>query len=263
MTSWWPVFVATLVIALLFAVAWRWCVKIDNYSPLDAFWACSIGLCALFYALTGGGDWGPRLIGGGLGLIWALRLGGHLQARIRRHHPSEDSRYHKLRDVWEGHVERAFFWLFQAQALLVILLSMPFFLISRTGNSWGLWEWAGLLITLTGLIGETISDRQMDRFKEKNSDPKGVCREGLWKYSRHPNYFFEFIIWVGFFLFACGSHWGWLTLYAPACILFLLLKVTGIPPTEASAVKRKGDAYRDYQATTSPFIPLPPKKPSQ
>jgi len=117
----------------------------------------------------------------------------------------------------------------------------------------------GFLVGVTGLIGETIADRQMSAFKASDTDPKSVCQRGLWKYSRHPNYFFESVIWIGIFLFATSSPWGWTTFYAPAIITFLLLKVTGIPPTEASALKRKGDAYREYQRTTSPFIPLPTK----
>lgn len=253
---------AAAVMVLLFAGGWWWCVQLDNFSPVDAFWAFGIGGCAAYFSIVGDAVPEKRILAGTLAAIWSLRLGGHLQARIRRHHPEEDSRYQKLRDVWEGRVNRSFFWFFQAQALSVLLLSLPFFLISRDGNGWGMWEWIGLVVTIGALIGETISDRQMDRFKEQNDDPKAVCREGLWKYSRHPNYFFEFVIWLGFFLLACGSAWGWVTIYAPACILFLLLRVTGIPPTEASAVKRKGDAYRRYQETTSPFIPLPLKKKS-
>ncbi len=100
----------------------------------------------------------------------------------------------------------------------------------------------------------------MARFKKGKPGKNEICREGLWRYSRHPNYFFESVIWLGFYTYACGSAWGWTTIHAPAIIVFLLLKVTGIPPTEASAVRRKGDAYRRYQETTSAFIPWPPRR---
>ena len=100
----------------------------------------------------------------------------------------------------------------------------------------------------------------MSAFKASNSNSKAVCQDGLWRYSRHPNYFFEAVIWLGFYLFACGSEWGWAMVHAPAMIIYLLLRVTGIPPTEAAAVIRKGDAYRRYQKSTSAFIPWPPKE---
>jgi steroid 5-alpha reductase family enzyme len=100
----------------------------------------------------------------------------------------------------------------------------------------------------------------MAGFKARNKDSRAVCQDGLWNYSRHPNYFFEAVIWSGFYIFACGSEWGWTAVHAPVAIIYLLLRVTGIPPTEAAAVLRKGDAYRNYQKTTSAFVPWPPRR---
>ncbi len=119
----------------------------------------------------------------------------------------------------------------------------------------------GLTIALIGICGEILSDHQLSTFVENRTDPNAICKTGLWRYSRHPNYFFEMVIWIGVYLFACGSAFGWATLHAPVIITYLLLKVTGIPPSEASSLKKKGDRYRQYQRTTSPFIPLPPKSP--
>ena len=87
-----------------------------------------------------------------------------------------------------------------------------------------------------------------------------VCEAGLWHYSRHPNYFFEWLIWVAYFVFALASPWGWAAVIGPASILFLLLRVTGIPLTEEQSLRSKGDAYRRYQQTTSAFVPCFPKK---
>jgi steroid 5-alpha reductase family enzyme len=158
-------------------------------------------------------------------------------------------------------VPSAFFWFFQGQAVSVIFLVLPFLLIAvDSDRSWSYWESIGLIVALIGISGEGLADSQMSHFKKSNHDLKAVCQSGLWKYSRHPNYFFEAVIWLGFYLFACGSEWGWTMIHAPAVIVYLLLRVTGIPPTEAAAVLRKGDAYRNYQKTTSPFIPWPPKK---
>ena len=251
------------IVALLalgdFAAGWWWGTRIKNYSLVDALWAAWIGTAGVIYAVFGSGDLPKRVAAGALAAIWGGRLAYHLQKRIRKHHPEEDSRYQKLREVWKGRVKSSFFWFFQAQALSVLLLSLPYFLVARDSSPWGSFETIGLTVALIGIFGEILADHQMSKFKEKDNRSSSVCREGLWKYSRHPNYFFEMVIWIGVYLFACGSAWGWVTFFAPATITFLLLKVTGIPPTEASAVKRKGDAYREYQRTTSAFIPLPPK----
>ena len=119
---------------------------------------------------------------------------------------------------------------------------------------------AGAAISIFAISGEAIADHQMAAFRKKHNDRKRVCDVGLWRYSRHPNYFFESMIWVGFYVFACGSASGWMTVHAPLIIGFLLLRVTGVPPSEASSLASKGDSYREYQKTTSVFIPLPPKK---
>ncbi|YCM45710.1 DUF1295 domain-containing protein [Verrucomicrobiaceae bacterium 227] len=250
--------VAALVI-LDFIAGWWFGTKIKNYSLVDALWAAWIGLAGILYAILGSGDVPKRIAAGALAAIWGGRLAYHLQKRIRKHHPEEDSRYQKLREIWQGRETRSFFWFFQAQAISVLLLALPYFLIARDASPWGLFETLGLTVALIGITGEILADHQMSQFKKHDNRSTSVCQDGLWNYSRHPNYFFEMVIWIGLFLFACGSAYGWTTFYAPAVITFLLLKVTGIPPTEASAVKRKGDAYRDYQDTTSAFIPLPKK----
>lgn len=252
--------VGTAVISVVFALAWLLARHVNNYSLVDPVWAFGIGLAAIFWFLSGVIHL-KQIVGFAMIMFWSVRLVWHLQSRIRKHHPQEDPRYDKLRKHWKGKVASSFFWFFQAQALSVLLLSLPFWFVSRDdGSDWGSWEYLGMIVSIIGIGGESLADRQMKRFKFRNSDAKGVCQEGLWRYSRHPNYFFEGIIWIGFYLFACGSEWGWLTFHAPAIMIFLLLRVTGIPPTEAAAVLRKGKAYREYQRTTSAFIPWLPRK---
>lgn len=246
---------------LLFTAAWAWCVRLRNFSPVDAFWAFGIGLTSLFFLFGNTPPDGKRMAAGILITAWSMRLGGHLAKRIAKHHPAEDSRYIKLREVWKGRENPSFFWFFQAQAISVFLLALPFHIIaSDPASSWNFLHILGAIVAAFGLIGETLADKQMANFKSTDPDPRSVCQNGLWKYSRHPNYFFESVIWIGIFLFSSGSPWGWTTIYAPVIITYLLLKVTGIPPAEASALKRKGEAYREYQRTTSAFVPLPPKK---
>ena len=248
------------LMGVVFLAAWDFARRCDNYSLVDAAWAFGIGVTSWFWLIPG--PWHPKKsVALVMVTLWSLRLGWHLQKRIRQHHPQEDARYIKLRDVWKGREASAFFWFFQAQAVSVVLLAMPFLLIARDPDrDWGVWESVGLAISLVGIAGEGLADAQMSAFKKMNRDSEAVCRSGLWYYSRHPNYFFEAVIWSGFYVFACGSEWGWATIYAPAMIIYLLLRVTGIPPTEAAAVLRKGDAYRNYQKTTSAFIPWPPRE---
>ncbi|NDG85109.1 MAG: DUF1295 domain-containing protein [Proteobacteria bacterium] len=233
------------------------------YSMVDSVWAFSIPATAALYAFLGEAR-GVRL---GLLLLpplfWGARLGLHLSARLRSHFPREDGRYIALREdyVKEGRgVERGFFRFFQFQAMSVVILSAPFLLISRDpSEALGLLEIAGAVVWLAGLIGEAFADAQMRRFRHET--PGRTCNVGLWRYSRHPNYFFESVIWWGYFLMALPSPSGWAALYCPLLMLFLLLKVTGVPYAEAQSLKSRGDEFRAYQKRTPVFVPWFPKKP--
>lgn len=254
-------FTGSALVFIAFTAGWMWAKKINNYSLVDAIWALGIGIIGVFWILSRGEIYYKHavlclLLGG-----WSLRLSQHLIRRITAAHPVEDRRYVKLREHWGDQVATCFFWFFQLQAISVILLATPFFIVGMDSNSsWSSWEFWGATLCILGISGESLADSQMSRFKAQAVSPQAVCKKGLWKYSRHPNYFFEAVIWIGFYVYACGSEWGWAVFYAPLTIIYLLLKVTGIPPAEEAAVLRKGDAYRSYQATTSAFIPWFPKK---
>jgi steroid 5-alpha reductase family enzyme len=140
------------IVALDFIGGWWFGSKINNYSLVDAMWAFWIGLAGVIYAALGTGDFEKRIASGSIAAIWGFRLAYHLQKRIRFHHPEEDSRYRKLREVWRGRVSSAFFWFFQAQALSVLILTIPYFLIARDSSPWGGVETAGLTIALIGFL---------------------------------------------------------------------------------------------------------------
>ncbi|MCB1276324.1 DUF1295 domain-containing protein [Prosthecobacter sp.] len=240
----------------LFALTWLLSLKLENFSFVDVTWSYAPAWLAPMYALLGDGFPLRKVIVAGMAMVWSLRLGTYLFFRVKRHHPQEDVRYEVLRQSWKGSLARNFFFFFQAQALLIVLLSVPLLLACLNSSpTIGTVEWAGLGVWLIGIVGEAFSDAQMQRFKSDPQSRGKVCQIGLWRYSRHPNYFFESLVWWGFWLFACGSPWGWVTVYAPTSILYFLLRVTGIPLTEECAVKSKGDAYREYQRTTSAFVP--------
>ena len=123
----------------------------------------------------------------------------------------------------------------------------------------GAWDWLGFIIWTTAVGGEVMADRQLARFRRDPDNRGKVCQTGLWHYSRHPNYFFEWIHWWSYVFFAIGSIYWWASLAGPVLMLLFLIFITGIPATEAQAVATRGDAYRRYQRTTSPFIPWFPR----
>lgn len=261
MSAWWLIFSALVGLGAGFAALHLLCRRLDNYGFVDVAWAFAFAPLAGFYALLGAG-WAPRrVVIAGLVALWSARLGGHLLRRVASHHPVEDGRYQQLRRDWAGKFGPKMAGFFQLQAASVVLLGVPFLLPALDATpGWSGWEIAGVTLWVLALAGETLADAQLAAFKRDPAHRGQVCAVGLWRYSRHPNYFFEWLVWVAYALFALGSPWGWLGLGAPAIILFLLLRVTGIPLTEEQALRSKGEAYRRYQAATSRFIPWWPKK---
>ena len=243
-----------------FAACYGFARRVDNYGSVDVAWAYAFTALATFYALAGPG-WGPRrALIAGLVTLWSLRLGTHLLRRVASHHPVEDGRYQQLRRDWAGNFGPKMAGFFQLQAASVVLLGVPFLVpVLNPHPAFSPWEIAGVLLWIVALAGEATADAQLAAFKRDPANRGRVCAVGLWRLSRHPNYFFEWLVWVAYFVFALGSPGGWTAVIAPAAILYLLLRVTGIPLTEEQAVRSKGDAYRRYQQTTSAFVPWPPQ----
>lgn len=253
-------FEVTVAVMFLFTLAWYWARTCNNYSLVDAFWAGGLAISGLNFLLTTGKGGQKKWIIALLFALWSIRLAWHLSYRIAKAHPHEDRRYQDLRNAWKKKEVLFSFLFFQAQALSVVFLTFPFFLIGINDNlNWSTIEITGCFLLFIGVLGESIADRQLSVFKHENHDASLICQKGLWKYSRHPNYFFEILIWISFYLIASGSPHGWMTFYAPATMIFLLVKVTGIPPAEASSLRSKGKAYLHYQQTTSMLIPWFPK----
>lgn len=246
---------ASLVVAAsYFLVTWAISVGIHNYGLLDVAFSYGVAILAPMYAWFGAGEPVRKWAVTAIGVAWSLRLGTYILARVLRHHPSEDARYKTLRERWPGPLR--FLAFFQLQAVLVVIFSLPFLFVAfNAAPAFSAVEIAGMLIAAISVLGETVADRQMQAFKRDPENRDRVCEVGLWHYSRHPNYFFESMVWWGFFLVALGSPWGWVTIVCPLLMLYFLLRVTGIPLTEKHAVESKGDAYREYQRTTSVFVP--------
>jgi steroid 5-alpha reductase family enzyme len=187
--------------------------------------------------------------------LWGIRLGTHLLFdRVLR--KPEDGRYAALRQEYGASHRRRFFWFFQGQGAAAVFFSLPALIVSRNPlTAWHPVEAAAIALWAGAFAGEITADRQLARFKATHAGQRRPCAVGLWRYSRHPNYFFEWLIWVAFALFALGSPFGAVAIVCPIAMLYLLFRVTGIPLAEAQARRTRGDEYRRYQQTTSAFIP--------
>ena len=245
----------------LFAVLYFVARRLDNYGIVDIAWSYAFAALALLYALLAPGWPVRRVAVAAMAGLWSLRLGTHLYPRVMGHHPVEDGRYVQLRRDWAGNFAPKMFGFFQLQAGSVVLLGAGFLVscLNPAPRLHGL-EITGAILWCVALAGESLADRQLAVFKRAPGSRGRVCDTGLWRYSRHPNYFFEWLVWVAYFVFALGSPHGWVAAIGPASILFLLLRVTGIPLTEEQSVRSKGEAYRRYQQTTSAFVPWFPKQ---
>lgn len=260
----WQEFFNLTTQALIAVCAWMlllWLIHlaIRNAAIVDAGWAFGIAFCAAFYAFNASGSFPRRWLLAIMVGIWGLRLGLYLLLNRIIGHP-EEGRYVELRRKWGGNIALKFLAFYQVQAVSCVVLAVPFLLACLNFEpELNVVEKLAVLLWVIATSGVTIADMQLSRFKANKQNQGKVCRDGLWGWSRHPNYFFEWLIWVSYGLYALTAPWGFLGMISPALILHFVLNVTGIPPTEEQAVRSKGDAYRDYQREVSEFIPMPPK----
>lgn len=224
-----------------------------------------VGFCVAFsfvvvgYGLGAEGDPLRRLIVASMGAIYSIRLAGHLFFNRVLGKP-EDARYQTLRQQWGARAPFYIFLYFQGQAVAVAVFSLPLLVLMQNLNSrWSGWELMGFFIWVVALSGEAWADWQLERFRQNPRNRGKTCRIGLWRYSRHPNYFFEGLLWCAYVLMGIGVPYGWLTLIGPLLMILALLKITGIPFSESQALTNCGEDYRGYQQTTNAFIPWFPK----
>jgi steroid 5-alpha reductase family enzyme len=244
--------------AAVMALLWNVQRRTHDATAVDVAWAASLGALALALALTGDGLPARRALVGGTVSLAMGRLAWYLlRDRVGR---GEDGRYRELRQRWGSRAQPKFFAVYQFQALLVALLAWPFWLACADPRPLGALDGAALVLWFLAFCGESLADRQLARFKGKQTQRGRTCREGLWRYSRHPNYFFQWCLWCAWALFALGAPLGGLGLLSPLAMLLLILFVTGIPPSEAQALRSRGDDYREYQRTTSAFVPWFPRR---
>jgi steroid 5-alpha reductase family enzyme len=250
---------AWLVSAVLMLVLWLVQLKLRDAGLVDVGWAASLGGMAVFYGCMADGSPAQRWLAGGLGGLWGLRLATYLLFD-RVIGQSEDGRYRALRQHWGRSAPWQFAWFFQAQAVLAALLSLPFLIAaSNPDPRIAAVQWFALALFVAAKLGESLADRQLARFRRRPDAAGRTCRVGLWRYSRHPNYFFEWLLWCAYALIALPAPGGALALAAPVLMYLLITRVTGIPYTEAQALRSRGEDYRRYQRTTNAFFPWFPR----
>ncbi|HET7320176.1 MAG TPA: DUF1295 domain-containing protein [Candidatus Saccharimonadales bacterium] len=190
--------------------------------------------------------------------IWAVRLTAHLLDRSR--HSKEDPRYKELSKKWKGNFWlRAYFSIFVVQGVLVWIISLPVAMaVGKSTGSAALFTILGVAVWLKGFVIEALADRQLALFRKGGKNKNEVLQTGLWRYSRHPNYYGEITQWFGIGLIACAAHNGWVGLAGPLVLTLTIIFISGIPPIEK---RRAADLkYQEYKRQTSVLIPWRPKQ---
>lgn len=245
---------------LVFQMSFVWLVYrlLKNPSVVDVGWSIGLMVSGLIYICHQPINF-RLIVLSSLLMLWALRLGGYLwYTRIRTR--DIDKRYLQLSSNWKMAKSLGFFLNFQLQGIFIFIMSTVF-LVSAfdSPNYMSFLDYLGSMLVIVGVIGESIADLQLYHFR--NTRRGKVCDVGLWHYSRHPNYFFELLVWCGFTLFALHNWYGWVGFISPLWLYIMFTKIT-IPITERGSIKSKGQGYIDYQKKTAKIFPRFRKAPN-
>ncbi|MCG6205492.1 DUF1295 domain-containing protein [Rhodopseudomonas sp. HC1] len=255
-----------VALGVLMAGAWLVQQKTGNSGWVDTIWTFSLGLtgaAAALWPVEGAAPNARQWLVAALVVAWSVRLGSHIAARTR--HITDDPRYAAFAKDWGADAPKKMFVFLQQQAYGSVPLVFAIFVAARApAGPLRLQDWLGLLILAIGIAGEGLADSQLKAFRDNPANKGKVCDAGLWRWSRHPNYFFQWFGWLSYPVIAIvfadplSYPWGFAALLAPLFMYWILVHVTGIPPLEEQMLKSRGERYKAYQARTSKFFPLPP-----
>jgi steroid 5-alpha reductase family enzyme len=253
--------IAAALDLVAFGVTWLIGKKLGRFNVVDVTWSLAIaamGVTAFCWSSGVGADSTRRWLVLAMSVVWGLRLAGHIGNRSRGH--GEDHRYATILSRAPG--SKATYALKRVilpQAVIAFAISMPLqvAMYERSGNT--ALDVVGAVIWLTGLSFEAVADQQLHTFTRSRRSSKDVMDTGLWRYSRHPNYFGEALLWVGLWLPAAAQWPGLITILSPVIVTYLVGFASGKPMLEKAMAKRK-PAYADYMKRTSGFIPLPARR---
>ena len=238
---------------------WALSVRLRDSSIVDIFWGLGFVLVAWVTFAVAEGHLERKLVLAGLTTLWGIRLSVFLALRNLGH--GEDARYSAMRHrhgpSWWW---RSFFIVFALQGVLLFVVSLPVQVAQHAEQPpLGALDALGALVTLTGVLFETLGDWQLARFRSQPENKGLIMTSGLWRFTRHPNYFGDFLVWWGLFVIACATANAWFTVVGPVVMSILLMRVSGVTLLEKTMRKRPG--YAEYAARTNAFFPWPPKKP--
>lgn len=237
-------------------LCWLISLKINNYAIVDFCWSFNFFLISLYIFMFSFERNLPQILFLGMVSLWSLRLAIYLFfARV--YQKEEEGRYKTLREKWKSNQALKFLGFFLLQAITNVILSITFLFVLEVKPilSWN--QIIAIVLFFIAFFGETISDLQLYIYKKDPRNSNKVLQSGLWKYSRHPNYFFEILIWFSYGLYLFHTKYEYLSFFSFLIIIFFILKVTGIPVTEEQNISSKGKEYLEYIHNTSPLIPLP------
>jgi steroid 5-alpha reductase family enzyme len=246
-------------VLLCVTALWLLSLRISDASIVDIFWGSGFVIVALVYFVLTDGYVGRKWLTLALVSIWGLRLTWHLARRNLGQ--EEDYRY----QAWRRQYGAKWWWwsffqVFLLQGVILWIVSMPLLAAQSASqpDSFTVLDGLALMVWLVGFFFEAVGDYQLTRFKSDPANEGTVLNTGLWRYTRHPNYFGDAVQWWAFFFLALSTG-AWWTVISPVLMTFLLMRVSGVAMLERSLKKRK-PAYQDYIERTSAFFPLPPKK---
>jgi len=235
-------------------------LRVRNASLADVGFCLAFGLIVLTCGIFSDGDLFRRVLIAGMGLVYAFRLGRFLFLKRVWHKP-EDSRYQTIRAKLGSWEPVGIFAYFQVQVPASLFFAgLPCWVMNHPANGLGWWDGLGVLIFFVAILGESLADQQLEVFRENPNNTGKTLQTGLWRYSRHPNYFFESLHWWAYVPLAIGLPWSGVAIFWPLLMTVSLLWITGVPWAETQALASRGKSYRDYQLRTSIFFPWFPQK---
>ena len=249
---------ALAAILAIGVVAWVVSVVIRNVSFVDSLWSLFFVIAAVTYFAFTESPGERSMLVLGLAVIWALRLSLHIT--IRNWGEDEDYRYQEIRANNEPFWIKSLYIVFGLQGVLAWFISLPLLVAITSTGSLGVLDWIAFALWIVGVFFEAVGDYQLQAFKSDPANKGKVLDTGLWRYTRHPNYFGDFCVWWGFFLFAIAAG-GWWTILSPLLMSFLLLKVSGVAMLEKSISDRRPE-YASYIERTNAFFPGLPSRES-